>query len=121
MFDEIRINGTRLPRPTEALSITSTKVKSEYETEAGTTQVSVIRESKLSITGSWTLTGAWMEQFREWAAADTVMVSVFFPKKDELTEHECQLEITAEKHIEKAREQLKTDGLYQIQVVMTEL
>ena len=121
MFGEIKVNGITLPRPDDALDFKNKKITTEYETEAGTTQVSVRRISKLTVSGSWTLTGKWMEQFREWADADTVIVSAYFPSKDEMSDHECQFSIGSEKHIRFAREQLKTDGLYQISVTMEEL
>ena len=74
MFQEIKVNGTMLPRPDSDLDFKSEKLKTEYETEAGTTQVSVRRESKLSVSGTWTLTGAWAALFRTWAGMDTVTV-----------------------------------------------
>lgn len=121
MFQELKINGTALPRPDGDLEFASEKVKTEYETEAGTTQVSVRRESKLTISGSWTLTGGWIELFRTWASMDSVTVSAFYPSKDSMTDHECQFSIGSEKHMRNAREQLRTGGLYQISVKMEEL
>ena len=121
MFQELKINGITLPRPDGDLEFTSEKIKTEYETEAGTTQVSVRRESKLTISGSWTLTGKLVELFRAWAEMDSVTVACFYPFKDRVTEHECQFSIGSEKHVRNAREQLRTDGLYQISVKMEEL
>ena len=121
MFQELKINHVTVPRPDDDLEFVSEKLKTEYETEAGTTQVSVRRESRLKVSCSWTLTGPWAEQFREWAAEDTVVVSCYFPQKDEMSDHVCQLDIKSEKHVRNAREQLKTDGLYQISVTMEEL
>lgn len=121
MFQELKINGTALPRPDGSLEFTSEKLKTEYETEAGTTQVAVRRESKLTISGSWTITGKWIGQFRTWAGMDSVTVSAFFPLKDSMTDHECQFYITGEKHVRDARGQLGTDGLYQLSVKMEEL
>lgn len=121
MFEELKVNGTILPRPDDALSLKNEKKKTEYETEAGTTQVSVSRVSKIVISGSWTITGAWMERFREWAAADTVTVSCYYPSVSELSNHECQLSIDSEKHVRRSRDQLSTKGLYQISVTMEEL
>jgi len=121
MFREIKINGMAIPRPDDDLDFASEKLKTEYETEAGTTQVSVRRESRLTIKGSWTLTGAWAEQFRFWAGQDTVNVSCFFPDPAELSVHECQFSIKGEKHIRYAREQLDTNGLYKLSVEIEEL
>lgn len=121
MFQELKINGITLPRPDGDLEFTSEKIKTEYETEAGTTQVSVRRESKLTISGSWTLTGRWVDLFRMWASMDSVTVSAFFPSKESLTDHECQFSIDGEKHVRNAREQLRTNGLYQLSVKMEEL
>ena len=121
MWSELKINGTPLPRPDGDLDFESEKLKTEYETEAGTTQVSVRRESKLTISGTWTLTGAWAERFRAWAEMDSVTVSAFYPFRDMLTEHECQFVVSSEKHVRNAREQLRTDGLYQLAVKMEEL
>lgn len=121
MFEELKVNGTMLPRPDEALKLKNGKKKTEYETEAGTTQVSVLRASKIAISGNWTVTGNWMKRFRAWDEADTVTVSCFYPSVDELSDHECQLSITSEDHVRNARDQLGKDGLYQISVTMEEL
>lgn len=121
MFEEVKVNGMILPGPEDDLTFKNEKKKTEYETEAGTTQVSVTRVSRITISGNWTVTGRWMEQFRKWADTDTVTVSCFYPSKDTLSNHECQLMIDSEKHIKNARAQLKTDGLYQISVTMEEL
>jgi len=121
MFQEIKINGITLPRPNDDLTFKDKKMTTEYETEAGTTQVSVRRASKLTVSGKWTLTGKWMEQFRAWAEADTVMVSVYFPSRSELSDHECQFVIGSESHIRYSRDQFDIDGLYEVSVTMEEL
>ncbi len=121
MFQEIKINGMVIPRPDADLEFASEKLKTEYETEAGTTQVSVRRQSKLSIKGSWTLTGYWAQQFRNWAEQDTVRVTCFFPFPDLESEHECQFAIKSEKHVRYAREQLRVNGLYKMSVEIEEL
>ena len=121
MFHELIINGTPLPRCDSDLEITSEKLKTEYETEAGTTQVSVRRESRLTITGTWTLSGEWAELFRAWAGMDTVTVLAYFPQRDSMTAHECQFTIKSEKHVRNARTQLSRGGLYTMAVEMEEL
>ena len=121
MFQELKINGITLPRPDSDLNFKSEKMTTEYETEAGTKQVIVRRTSRLSISGSWTLTGIWAERFRAWAAADTVTVSAFFPSRNTMSDYVCQFVVESEKHIRDARSQLNTDGLYQLSVKMEEL
>ena len=121
MFQELKIDGQAVPKPDADLEIVNSKLTTEYETEAGTTQVSVRRESRLLLKGSWTLTGAWMHRFRMWAAQDTVEVTCFFPHPDQLSAHECQFFIKSEKHIKNARQQLNTNGLYEVSVEMVEL
>ena len=122
MVNLIRVNGEWLPEPDGDLAYKGTKVKSENETEAGTTMVIVTRPTKLSISGSWKLTGAWMEQFRRYREADTVTVEVYYPSSRSLSSYECQFEITKETHLTKARDQLRTiNGLYEVEVEITEL
>ena len=121
MFKEIRINGAYLPQPDENLQFTSEKVKKEYETEAGTTAVSVVRQSKLTIKGKWTLSGKWVKRFREYADEDYVTVDCYFPSETELSSHSCQFIIDSEQHIKKARDALTCDGLYIVTVTMIEL
>ncbi len=121
MFKELKINGMYLPRPDENLQFTSEKIKKEYETEAGTTAVAVVRQSKLTIKGTWTLTGKWMTLFRKFADSDTVTVECYFPSNDEMSSHECQFLIEGESHIKKSKEQLSVQGLYTVSVVMVEL
>lgn len=121
MFHEIKINGMAVPRPDADLEFASEKLKTEYETEAGTTQVSVRRESKLTIKGNWTLTGFWVQQFRNWAEQDVVIVSCFFPFPDQESLHECQFMIKNEKHVKFSRDQLRVNGLYKLSVEIEEL
>ena len=99
MFTGIKVNGIYLPRPDENLQFTSEKIKKEYETESGTTAVAVVRQSKLTIKGTWTLTGKWMTLFRQFADSDTVTVECYFPSNDEMSSHVCQFLIEGERHI----------------------
>lgn len=117
----IKVNGEWLPEPNGDLSYKAVKIKSENETEAGTTLVMVTRVSKLTISGKWNLSGAWMDKFRSYRQADTVTVECYYPDTRDLTEHTCQFEITGETHNSKARRQLLVDGLYEVSVEMTEL
>lgn len=121
MFNELKVNNIALPRPDGDLEFVSEKLKTEYETEAGTTQVSVRRESRLTIAGTWTLSGEWAELFRAWAGMDTVTVFAYFPQRDSMTAHECQFTIKSEKHVRNARAQLSRGGLYTMAVEMEEL
>lgn len=121
MFREIKVNNTYLPQPDADLQFTSEKIKKEYETEAGTTNVAVVRQSKLTIKGTWTLTGKWMTLFRRFADSDTVTVECYFPVNDEMSSHECQFLIEGENHIKKSKEQLSVQGLYTVNVTMVEL
>jgi hypothetical protein len=121
MVNVIKINGEWLPEPDGDLQFKAEKVKNENQTEAGTTLVIVTRVEKLTITGSWKLSGAWMDRFRAFRQADTVTVECYYPRVDELTPHICQFEITKETHDSKARRQLLVNGLYDVDVEMTEL
>jgi hypothetical protein len=122
LVNVIRINGEWLPEPDGDLDYKGTKVKSENETEAGTTMVIVTRPTKFSISGSWKLSGAWMEKFRKYREADTVTVEVYYPSSRTLTAYECQFEISKETHLTKARDQLSyINGLYEVDVDITEL
>ncbi len=121
MFEELTVDGVTPPRPDGDLEFRDTKVVTEYGTEAGTTLVNVRRGSRLTVTGSWTLTGPWMARFREWAAADTVTVCVYHPDPETMTPHTCRFGITSERHAGRARERLGTGGLYRVSVKMEEL
>lgn len=121
MFKELKINDELVPRPKSDLSFKSDKVKTEFESEAGTTIVAVTRNSKLTISGTWLLTGKWMAKFRAWQLSDTVNVECFYPYVDKTSVYECQLTIESEKHIKSSRDLLSVDGLYEISVVMEEL
>lgn len=121
MFNELKINDVVVPRPTSDLSFKSDKVKTEYESEAGTTIVTITRNSKLVISGTWILTGKWMSRFRAWQKSDTVNVECFYPFVDKTSSYECQLIIESEKHIKNSRAFLNVDGLYEISVTLEEL
>lgn len=121
MFNELYINDILLPRPKEDITFKNDKKKTEYETEAGTTQVLVTRTSKIKITAKFLLTGTWMKKFREFESKDTVIVSCFYPSESELSEHECQFIIDSENHIAKSREQLNVNGLYEVSISLEEL
>lgn len=121
MFNDLYINDELLPEPVDNLKFTNTKTKTEGETEAGTTMVIVTRAEQISISGKWKVTGTWLDKFRAWARADTVTAKCYFPEVDQLTEHTCQLEISNESHEKKARAQLSTNGLYEVDVTLEEL
>lgn len=122
MFDDLYVNGALLPEPTGNLKFSNKKVKTESETEAGTTVVIVTRPEKITVSGKWQVSGTWLGRFRAWARENTVQVRCYFPDVDQLTEHECQLTISDEEHETRAREQLpETNGLYTVQVTLEEL
>lgn len=121
MVNVIKINGEWLPEPDGDLHFKPEKIKAENETEAGTTLILVTRVEKLTITGSWKLSGAWMDKFRTYRQADTVTVECYYPSVNELTQHVCQFEISKESHNTKARRQLLVNGLYDVDVEMKEL
>lgn len=122
MFDDLYVNDALLPEPTGNLKFSNKKVKTESETEAGTTVVIVTRPEKITVSGKWQVSGTWLGRFRAWARENTVQVRCYFPDVDRLTEHECQLTISDEEHETRAREQLpETNGLYTIQVTLEEL
>lgn len=121
MVEIIKINDRWLPEPDGDLTVKVTKVKSENTTEAGTTQVIVTRVAKLTISGSWNLAAEWMERFRSYRDADTVSVSLYYPSTSTLSTYTCQFEITGETHNVKARQQGIGNGLYEVNVTMTEI
>lgn len=117
----IKVNDEWLPNPVEDLKYNADKIKNETESEAGITLVLVTRVARLSISGKWQLTGAWMSKFRQYRDADTVMVKVYYPSTEQLSEYECQFEIAAERHLTKARKQMDVGGLYEVDVNIKEL
>ena len=122
MVEIIKVNNQWLPEPDGDLSMVATKVKSENQTEAGTTQVIVTRVTKLTIQGSWKLSGEWMERFRAFRDADTVTVEVYYPSTSTLSSYTCQFDVTNEAHNPQSRKQLDgVNGLYQVDVTITEI
>ena len=122
MINLIRVNDRWLPEPDGDLRVVATKVKSENETEAGTTQVIVTRVARLTIEGSWKLTGEWMERFRSYRNADTVTVELYYPSASMLSAYTCQFDVTGETHNTKSRQQLSgVNGLYEVEVTITEI
>ena len=122
MYEMVKINGDWLPRPKGDINFEAEKIKTEYQTEAGTTMVQVTRNTKLTISGSWTISGAWMQRFRQYRTADTVKVEVYYPVPDQLTEYDCQFEINKETYITATREQIPgSGGVYEVEVTIKEL
>lgn len=122
MVNLIKVNGIWLPEPDGDLNVIPTKVKSENETEAGTTQVIVTRVTKLTIEGNWKLSGEWMQRFRSYRDADTVTVEIYYPNVSTLSSYTCQFDVTGETHKSKARQQLGgVNGLYEVGVTITEI
>lgn len=122
MVNLIKVNGVWLPEPDGDLNLVASKVKSENETEAGTTQVIVTRVTKLAIEGKWKLSGEWVQRFRSYRDADTVTVEVYYPSASTLSSYTCQFDVTGETHKAKARQQLGgVNGLYEVGVTITEI
>jgi len=122
-YELLKVNGEWLPASTGNLDYTPEKVKTEKETEAGTTLVIVTRPTRFAVSGKWQLTGVWMEKFRAFREADTVTVEAYYPKSDTLSSYVCQFEYDTETLIEKSKHQLDSSigGLYEVTVTMTEL
>lgn len=116
----ILINGKALPDPDGELKIKAEKVKTETETEAGTTQIIVVRNSKLTVSAEFTLTGTWIEQFRRYRDADYITASLFYPDSDEMTNYKMQFELD-ESLIKDTRKAKGTNGIYSASVTLTEL
>ncbi len=119
-MDIIKINGTVIPEPDGELKIKDEKVKTETETEAGTTQIVIVRNSKLTVSASFTLTGAWIERFRSYRDADYVTVSLYYPDSDAMSDYNVQFEMD-ESLIKDTRKAKHTNGIYSASVTMTEL
>lgn len=122
MYRDIKVNGSWLPEPDNDPEFSNQEIKTELQTEAGTAQVIVTRKQKITVSGTWSVSGTWADKFRSWAALDTVTVECYWPDADNMTAHECQLSIDSESHNKKARQQIsRSGGLYQLKVTMTEL
>lgn len=119
-MDIIRINGTALPEPDGELKIKAEKVKTETETEAGTTQIVVVRNRKLTVSAEFTLTGAWIERFRAFRDADYVTASLYYPDSDAMSDYTVQFEMD-ESLIKDTRKAAHTNGIYSASVTLTEL
>ena len=118
----IKVNGEWLPDPEGDIDYKPEKIKDEMESEAGTIRAIVTRVTRLSLSGTWHLTGKWMRKFREYRDADTVEVEIYYPDPDGLSSYECQFEITGEKHLTRSRKQLAdVGGLYEVNVNIKEL
>lgn len=118
-MDLILINGRALPEPDGELKIKADKIKTEAETEAGTTQVIVVRNSKLTVSAEFTVTGAWIEQFRAYRDADYVMASLFYPDANEMTTYKMQFDLD-ESLLKNSRKAKNTNGIYSASVTLTE-
>ncbi len=118
-MDIIRVNGTALPEPDGELKIKAEKVKTETETEAGTTQIIIVRNSKLTVSATFTLTGVWVERFRGYRDADYVTVSIYYPKSDVMSDYTMQFEME-ESLIKDTRKAEHTNGIYSVSVTLTE-
>jgi len=116
----LKINGVAVPDPDSDLSIKAEKIKTETETEAGTTQVSVVRSTKLTVSGSFTLTGLWIERFRAYRQADTVTVSLYYPSSEVMSNYTMQFDMD-EALIKDSRKAEVTKGIYSVSVTMSEL
>ena len=115
----IKINGSPIPKPDGELSIKAEKIKTENETEAGTTQVIIVREAKLTVSADFTLTGTWIERFRWYRDADYVTVSLFYPDSDVMTDYKMQFDMD-ESLLKDSRKAKSTNGIYSVSVTMTE-
>lgn len=72
----IKINSTSIPFP-DSWKETPKKITNEFETEAGGRQVIVVRNNRLNIYASFTVSSRWLKKFEEWRDANTLTVSIF--------------------------------------------
>lgn len=122
MTEVIKVNDEWIPAPDGDLKYNPEKIKTEMQSEAGTTLVVVTRNTKLSISGKWKLSGKWITKFRQYRDADTVTVSVYYPNTEQLSDYTCQFQINSEDHLTGARKQRPDiGGLYEVDVTIEEL
>ena len=72
----IKINNTVIPFP-ENWEENPKKISNEFATEAGGRKKIEIRNKRLSVSASFTVSSRWLKQFELWRDASTLTVSIY--------------------------------------------
>lgn len=72
----IKINNTAIPFP-ENWEENPKKISTEFATEAGGRKKIEIRNKRLSVSASFTVSSRWLKQFELWRDASTITVSIY--------------------------------------------
>lgn len=77
----ITINGTAIPFP-DSWEEVPNKIANNFGTESGGRKQIVIRNSRLRVAGSWTVSSRWLKNFLQWRDTNTLTVRIYDARTD---------------------------------------
>ncbi len=118
----IKINNVAIPFP-DRWSETPKKISNEFETESGGRQLIVVRNKRLEVSASFTVSSRWLKRFEAWRDANYVTVSVYDAGSNAYVSY--NMDIVSEsfryeliRHSERMK---NTNGLYKLSFELEEL
>lgn len=117
-----KINGTVIPYP-DSWRQNPQKLANDFQTEDGRTQRIIIRDSKLTIDASFTVTSFWLKKFLQYRESDAVVVSAYDPVTDAYATYTCFIEDDSFSYdmIPASRYAQNTNGLYKLSFTLQEI
>ena len=96
------------------------KVTNTYMTEAGTEQIDVVRQRKLSVAAQYDCSSEWIGQFVTWNQAGTLTVQMYDLLTGLYATRSMHMEDLAVTLVEGSEKTENTDGLYQVTFTLEE-
>lgn len=117
----IKINSTAIPFPT-GWSVAPKRLANNYETEAGTRQVVVLRNARTTFSGSWTVSSRWLKKFLEFRALESFTLSVYDASTNAYADYTVSITDDSFSYdlIEGSKRVKNTEGLYRVSFDMEE-
>lgn len=111
----IKINSTAIPFPT-GWSVAPKRLANNYETEAGTRQVVVLRNARTTFSGSWTVSSRWLKKFLEFRALESFTLSVYDVTTSAYADHTVSITDDSFSYelIEGSKRVKNSEGLYRV-------
>ena len=107
------INNTTLFQPASWVENWK-KVMNTYNTEAGTEQVDVVRQRKLSVQAQFDCSSAWIGQFAAWNQAGALTVQLYDLLTGQYASRSMRMENLSIEIVGGSQKTDRTNGLYRV-------
>lgn len=119
MREYLYFDSEKLPVP-DSYQVGIDDVTQENETEAGTTQVIMVRRGKYTIDTSFTVTSKWLKKLTAYRNKDEINVKFYDPGKDGMETRIMRIKNYKPSMIKESENISRTNGIWEVGFTLEE-